>query len=102
MELWNLPAAGFNFLPDVSLLEDAAQYPNCDDRSDAATNMSAALNDTTHITATVAYYNGTTPGSMACFVCNNGNGFKPNTTTVERFCRSDALWSGSPIRCGMF
>ena len=102
MELWNLPAAGFNFLPDVSLLEDAAQYPSCDDRSDTATNMSAALYDTTHITATVAYYNGTTPGSMACFVCNNGSGFKPNTTTMERFCRSDALWSGSPIRCGMF
>ena len=78
MELWELPAAGFNFLPDVSLLGDAARCPNCDDRSDAATNMSAVLNDTTHNTATVAY------------------------STMERFCRSDALWSGSPIRFGMF
>ena len=25
------PASGFAFLSDVSLLEDAAQYPNCDD-----------------------------------------------------------------------
>ena len=95
-ELWNLPASGFAFLPDVSLLEDVAQYPSCDDGSVG----SAVLNDSRLNTATVAYYSGTTTGSRACFVCNSVNGYALNTTTSERICQSDGTWSGNPIICG--
>ena len=60
MELWNLSASEATFLPDISLLDDAAaRYPSCDTRHVG----SAALKDTTLNTATVAYYSGTTPGS---------------------------------------
>ena len=83
-------------MSDVSLLDDAAQYPSCDDGSVG----SVALRDTTLNTATVAYYNGTITGSRACFVCNNINGYTLNTTTSERFCQSDGTWSGSPLICG--
>ena len=96
-ELWSLPATGFAFLSDVSLLNDAAQYPRCDDRSVG----SVVLRDNRLNTATVAYYNGTTTGSRACFVCNTVSGYALNTTTSERVCLSDGTWSGSPIICGM-
>ena len=95
-ELWNLPATSFAFLSDVSLLEDAAQYPSCDTGSVGR----VALRDDRLNTATVAYYNDTTTGSRACFVCNNINGYALNTTTSERVCQSDGTWSGSPIICG--
>ena len=96
--LWDLSAAGANFLPDVSLLENAAQYPSCDDSNVG----SVVLRNTTLNIVTVAYYNGTTSGSMACFVCDESGGYAPNTTTTaERVCRSNGTWSGSPIVCGM-
>ena len=95
-ELWNLPATGFTFLPDVILLDDAAQYSSCDARSVG----SVVLNDSRLNTATVAYYNGTTTDSRACFVCNDVTGYALNTTTSETFCQSDGTWSGSPIICG--
>ena len=94
-ELWDLPAANAAFLTDVSLLEDTAQYPSCDGGSIG----SAVLVNTTLNTATVAYYTGTTPGSTACFVCDEGSGYN-TTTTAERVCQSNARWSGSPIICG--
>ena len=94
--LWNLPAANATFLPDVSLLNDTAQYPSCNDESVG----SAALRDTTLNTATVAYYTGTTPGSTACFVCSNG--YELNTTTIERLCERNGLWSGNSTVCGTF
>ena len=98
MELWNLPATGSTFLTDVTLLDDAAQYPSCD----AGSVGSAVLVNTTLNTATVAYYSGTTPGSRACFVCDESSGYRLNsTTTTERVCRSDGSWSGSNIVCGM-
>ena len=97
LELWNLPAAGTTFLSDVSLLDDAAQYPTCDTGS----VRSVVLRNTTLNTATVAYYNDTTPGSRACFVCDRSNGYGLNTNTVERICQNDAVWSGSLIQCGM-
>ena len=57
--------------------------------------------NTTLNTATVAYYTGTTPGSTACFVCNENSGYELNTTTTTgRICQSDGMWSGSPIVCG--
>ena len=96
-DLWNLPAADATFLPDVSLLDDAAQYPSCDDSSVG----SAVLVNTTLNTATVAYYSGTTPGSRACFVCDDDSGYKLNKVTAERNCQNDGTWSGSPITCGM-
>ena len=96
-DLWNLPAAETNFLPDVSSLGDAAQYPSCDDSSVG----SAALVNTTLNTATVAYYSGTTPGSRACFVCDEDSGYELNKATAERNCQTDGTWSGSPITCGM-
>ena len=55
------------------------------------------LENTTLNTATVAYYNGTTPGSMACFVCNDE--YKLNTTE-KRFCERSGLWSGNSVVCG--
>ena len=97
VELWNPPAAGVTFLPDVSLLNDSAQYPSCD----AAGVGSAVLVNTTLNTATVAYYTGTTPGSSACFVCDESSGYELNTVTNERVCRSNGTWSGSAIMCGM-
>ena len=95
MELWNLSAADANFLSDVTLLDDAAQYPSCINGSVG----SAALMNTTLNTATVAYYTGTTPGSMACFVCDEDSGYE--LTNNERVCQSNSTWSGSPIMCGM-
>ena len=98
MELWDLPATGSTFLTDISLLDDAAQYPSCDDGSVG----SVVLVNTTLNTATVAYYTGTMPGSTACFVCDESSGYEPNTiTTAERVCRGDGSWSGSHIVCGM-
>ena len=99
MELWNLPAAAdANFLRDVTLLNDTApQYPSCDGKSVG----SAVLVNTTLNTATVAYYNGTTAGSRACFVCSDGSGYQLNSTVATRLCQRDALWSGSAIICGM-
>ena len=99
-ELWNLPAADATFLSDVSLLNDsAAQYPSCDDDSVG----SAVLVNTTLNTATVAYYNGTTPGSTACFMCNNGDiGYELNTTMNERVCQRDGTWSRSPTICSTY
>ena len=92
-ELWDLSATSATFLSDVRLLNDADQYQSCGNRS-------VVLNDTR--TATVAYYNDTTPGSRACFVCDQNSGYTPNTTTTaERVCRSNGTWSGSPIVCGM-
>ena len=98
-ELWNLPAAGVTFLPDVSILNtSAAQYPSCDDRSIG----SVVFVNTTLDTATVAFYSGTTAGSTACFVCDESSEYAPTTTTTaERVCRSNGTWSGSPILCGM-
>ena len=95
-ELWNLPDTDFAFLPDLSSLEDAAQYPSCDNGSIG----SVVLMDNRLNTATVAYYTGTTTGSRACFVCNESSGHALNTTTNERVCLSDGTWSGSPIICG--
>ena len=96
MELWDLPANGFSFLSDVSLLDDTTDYPTCDDGSVG----SAVLEQTTHNIATVAYYNGNATGSRACFVCNNGSGYELNAATNVRVCQTNALWSGSPIVCG--
>ena len=96
-ELWNMPTTGLNFLPDVSLLEDAAQYPSCD----AGSVGSAVLLNTTLNTATVAYYTGTTAGSTTCFVCNNDSEYELNTTTNVKFCQSNGTWSKSAISCGM-
>ena len=97
MDLWNLPDA--SILTDVSLLnESATQYPSCN----AESVGSVVLVNTTLNTATVAYYTGTTAGSRACFVCDESSGYKLNaTTTTERVCQSDGMWSGSPITCGM-
>ena len=93
-ELWNPSAANTTFLPDVSLLDDATQYPSCD----ADSVGSVVLVNTTLNTATVAYYTGTTSGSRACFVCEDGYEL---STTTDRFCQRNGLWSGNPITCGM-
>ena len=93
-ELWNLPAPGAIILPNVSLFDAATQYPSCDDESVG----SAVLENITLNTATVAYYNGTTPGSRVCFVCDEG--YELNTTTSERFCNRSGLWSGNFTICG--
>ena len=97
MELWDLPAADANFLFNVSLLEDAAQYPSCGDGSVG----SAVLVNTTLNTATVTYYTGTTPGSTACFVCDKSSRYELITNINERVCQSDGTWSRSPTICGM-
>ena len=96
-ELWNLPAPGVTLLSDVSLLNtSAARYPSCNDSSVGST----VLENTTLNTATVAYYTGVTSGASACFVCNDG--YELNTTTTdERFCQGNGLWSGNPTICGM-
>ena len=95
-ELWNLPAVDANFLLDVSLLNDTAQYPTCDDASVG----SAVLANTTLNTATVAYYTGTTADSRACLVCDEDSGYEQHPIAPERVCQSDGTWSGSPIICG--
>ena len=96
-DLWNLAAAAdATLLSDVSLLDDAAHYPSCDDESVG----SVVLRNTTLNTATVAYYTGTTPGSSVCFVCDEGNGYELNKAAAERNCQTDGTWSGSPITCG--
>ena len=92
-ELWDLPAANATLLSDVSLLDDAAQYSSCD----AGSVGSVVLKNTTLNTVTVAYYNGSTSGSRACFVCDDGY----ELSTTERFCKGNGLWSGNPIVCGM-
>ena len=85
-------------LPDVRSLNDtAARYPSCDNSSVG----SAVLENTTLNTATVAYYNGTTPGSRACYVCDEDNQYELNSTITVRVCQNNGLWSGSPIICGM-
>ena len=96
IELWNLPAAGAAFLPDVSLLNDAAQYPSCVDGSVG----SAVLVNTTLNTATVSYYAGNMTGSTACFVCDESSGYALNTSSNERVCQRNVTWSGSPTVCG--
>ena len=95
MELWNL-SSGVTVLSDVSLLGDATQYPSCDVGSVA----SFVLKNTILNTATVAYYTGTTPGSRACFVCDESSGYE--LTANERRCQSNSTWSGSSMTCGMF
>ena len=97
MELWNLSATNTTFLCDVSLLDDATQYHSCVHGSVG----SAVLKDSRLGTSTVAYYTGITPGSRACFVCDENGGYELNTTTKERVCEHDATWSRSPIICGM-
>ena len=62
---------------------------------------SAVLRNTARDTATVAYYTGTTPGSSACFVCDESSGYEPSASINERVCRSNGTWSGSAIMCGM-
>ena len=98
MDLWNLSTTNATFLRDVSLLDTAAQYQSC-----VTGNVgSAVLKDTALNMVTVAYYTGTTPGSRACFVCDENSGYALNTTTNERICQSDATWSEGPITCGMY
>ena len=91
-----MPAANATFLPGVGLLDEAAQYPSCNDSSVG----SVVLVNTTLNTATVAHYTGTTAGSRACFVCDVDSEYELNST-ITRICQSDGLWSGSPIICGM-
>ena len=98
MELWNLSTTNMTFLRDVSLLDDAAQYRNCVTGSVG----SAILKDSRLSTSTVVYYTGITPGSRACFVCDENSGYELNTSTNERICQSDATWSEDPITCGMY
>ena len=95
-KLWNLPAVGTDFLSDITLLDDSAQYPSCDD----GIVGSVVLVDTRMDTATVAYYSGTTPDSRACFVCDENIGYELNNTNV-RVCQRNGLWSGNPTVCGM-
>ena len=98
MELWDSPPADGVFLSDVSLLNaSAAWYPSCD----AGSVGSAVLEETSLNTAIVVYYTGNSPGSTACFVCNNASGYELNTASTERVCQSNGKWSGSPIMCGM-
>ena len=89
-------ATGTTFLSNVRLLNDAVCYQSCDDVSVG----SAVLENTTLNTSTVAYYTGTTPGSIVCFVCDKDSGYALNTTSNTRVCQSDATWSGSPTTCG--
>ena len=89
-------ATGNSFLSNVRLLNEAARYESCNDGSVG----SAVLKNTTLNTATVAYYTGTTPGSIACFVCDEESGYALNTTNSMRVCQSDGTWSRSPTTCG--
>ena len=87
--------AGAAFMTDISSLDYAAvQYPNCD------AEIIWSFVHTRLNTATVAYYNGTTPGSRVCFVCDEINGYVLNTTFNERYCQSDGTWSTGPTICG--
>ena len=95
-ELWNLTATNATFMPDVSLLDAATKYQNCGTGSVG----SAALKDTRLNITTVAYYNGITPGSKACFVCDENSGYEHSTATYQRVCKHDATWSRRPIICG--
>lgn len=95
-ELWNLTATNATFVPGASLLEADTKYQNCGTGSVG----SAALKDTRLNITTVAYYDGITPGSKACFVCEENSGYEQSTTTYERVCQQDATWSRSPIICG--
>ena len=98
MELWNLSTTNTTFLRNVNLLDDAAQYQSC-----VTGNVgSAVLKDSRLNTSTVAYYTGITPGSRACFVCDENGGYERNTTSSERICQSDATWSENPVTCGMY
>ena len=91
----NQSIAGTTFMTDVSSLDYAAvHYPNCD------AEIIWSFVHTRLNTATVAYYNGTTPGSRVCFVCDKNNGYVLNTTFNERYCQSDGTWSTSPTICG--
>ena len=97
-ELWNLTATSTTFFPDVSLLDDGTKYSSCD----VGSVGSAALKDARLNITTVAYYNGTTPGSEVCFVCEENSGYElSRATSYKRVCESDARWSRSPIICGM-
>ena len=98
MKLWNLSTTNTTFLHDVSLLDDATQYQSCVHGSVG----SVALKDSRLNISTVAYYTGITPGSRACFVCDENSGYELNTTTNERICQSNATWSEGPITCGMY
>ena len=99
MELWNLSTTTTTtFLRDVNLLDDAVQYRNCINGSVG----SAVLKHSRLNTSTVVYYTGVTPGSRACFVCDENSGYKLNTTNSERICQSDATWSEGPMTCGMY
>ena len=98
-DLWDVLATDAIFLPDVSLLNASdAQYPRCDNGSVG----SVVLKNTTLNTATVVYYTGTTTYSRACFVCDEGSGYEPNTPNTERVCQSNGTWSGGPIICGTY
>lgn len=97
MELWNPPATT-TFLRYSNFRNDTAQYPACVDGSIG----SVGLKDIRFNTFTVAYYDGTTAGSRACFVCDRSSGFVLNTSTINvRVCQRDATWSGIPMMCGM-
>lgn len=92
-ELWNLTATNATFVP---LLDAATKYQNCGTGSIG----SAALKDTRLNITTVAYYDGITPGSKACFVCEENSGYEQSTAIYERVCKHDATWSRSPFICG--
>ena len=94
MELWDLSTTNTTFLRDVTLLNNAASCVT-------GSVGSVALKDSRLSTSTVAYYTGITPGSRACFICDENSGYELNTTTNERICQSDATWSEGPITCGM-
>ena len=92
-ELKNQSTAGVTFLTDASSLDDvAAQYLRCD--------TGIRMLDTKLDTATVAYYNGTTPGSRVCFICDKSKGYALNTTFNETYCQKDGTWSRSSTICG--
>ena len=93
MELWNLATTNATILPNITFLDDDDQYPSCNNGS----VWKAMLGNTTFNTATVAYYNGTTPGLIACLVCDE---YEPNPTINERVCQNDVAWSKSTILCG--
>lgn len=94
MKLWNFSTTYTAFLNDSGLPGDAAKYQSCFTEN----FRSVILKDTALDVVAVVYYNGTTPGSRVCFICD---GHESNTTINERVCQSDASWSGSPIACGM-
>ena len=79
------------------VLDEAARYPSCITGGFG----SAVLENTTLNTATVAYLTGTTPGSIACFVCDDDSGYALDTPVNERICRRDATWSSNSMICGM-